>query len=577
MIKDIAKYREERRARYLDMKQMDGKQLDKVWAKHPSLRRDWTAEKGIEDSWFFCQHIINIPVLYEPLHKPLCDRLTNRSQNELTLIARGHVKSNIVTVAETLRDIATDPNVRVLIGSHTDQDAMDFLAPIAGHIFTPGTETRYNYYYPEIRPARFKSRELKWNEHRILIDRDIKYVDPTVDTASVDKPKTGRHYAKAKFDDLINSKNCNNPEQIAKAALFYQLSKSLLDPGGTVDVVGTRYAYDDLYGQIIEGEEDFGITVIPAIKDGCPFHDYLDGTQWTPEDDTRWVAFPKRFTLAPKDYNSPDKDELKAKKSLVALYHGQGSTTFANQYLLEPFDASAAIFKESDIKWVDAVPEGSLMWFRHCDLSTVKHTGDSYTAIITLAADHNMNVYITDVYWGDRDPSQIIAELLRGQTLGEDRKPIKVSFEGAMYERILQHFLKDEMNKRGVFVPIHKISNATSNKSKAERILGLQAWFESGRVHILKSCRNARVLVEELVKFKNPPVFKRMDCADALAQFPEVVFPGQAPTRAQVTGPVKYQNPAALTAQQVWDMAGVGDLEDDEPVPYRSRYAVGYS
>jgi len=585
----IGEVRERRAALYAGLMGLGKEERARELKSNPEAYWAYLAGRGMEDTWFFCNKILRIPVLYKPLHKPLCDSLDHwgEHQKKLLLMARGHVKSNIITVGKTLQEIARNPDSRTLIGSHTDVDTRKFLRSISTTIFATGQDSMFNRVYPEICPAMGRGRPVKWNDKQIQIDRDTAFIDPTVDTATVESPSTGSHFSRIMLDDLVNERNTNNLELIQKATTFHGQCQSLLDPGGREFLIGTRYVYNDMYGAILDDprrRELYDVHIVPAVKDWSVFHGFVNGKAWTRQDDYKYLAFPKRFTLAPRDIVSPDGDELKAKKSLVQTYISQGSTTFANQYMLEPFDTSKAIFQENALRVIDSVPAGPLRYFRFCDLSTVKHTGDSYTAIITMAVDHLCNVFITDIWWGDFNPDQIIDELFRGQQVHESVKPIKVVFEKAPFERVLDHFIRRRAIAEGTWIPTAFLGGGQSNKTKEQRILGLQSWFEAGRVHILRSCRNRNIMEEELLKFSIPMKFKRVDTIDALAQFPPMIFPGQAPEQNTADLDAKkhheLNNPHALTLDMVYQKYGLDNMGDEivyNPGLRRYGAAMGYA
>jgi len=57
-------------------------------------------------------------------------------------------------------------------------------------------------------------------------------------------------------DDLSSYDNCKTPEHAQKVIDHYRLYTSLLDPGGEIVVIGTRYSEIDIIGFIIENELD---------------------------------------------------------------------------------------------------------------------------------------------------------------------------------------------------------------------------------------------------------------------------------------------------------------------------------
>ena len=69
-------------------------------------------------------------------------------------------------------------------------------------------------------------------------------------------------------DDLVEQNNIGTPEQIRKVITFYENSLDLIDPGGKIVVIGTRWAIGDLYGHLINTQMTSlnGITVLPQDR-----------------------------------------------------------------------------------------------------------------------------------------------------------------------------------------------------------------------------------------------------------------------------------------------------------------------
>jgi hypothetical protein len=99
----------------------------------------------------------------------------------------------------------------------------------------------------------FKSNH--WTEGAITIRQRRKVLKEASITASgVGANKTGQHYDLIIMDDLNSDKNSSTPEQRQKVVRHYQMNVSILEPEGTMVVIGTRYAADDCIGHIMEKE-----------------------------------------------------------------------------------------------------------------------------------------------------------------------------------------------------------------------------------------------------------------------------------------------------------------------------------
>ncbi len=101
----------------------------------------------------------------------------------------------------------------------------------------------------------FVNPKTRWTTEFIDVAQRSKFLkDPTISTAGIDTGKTGSHCDIMVFDDLITPETVNTSEQMAKITSSYRDCLPLLDPGGVIVIVGTRYAMGDLYQHIIENE-----------------------------------------------------------------------------------------------------------------------------------------------------------------------------------------------------------------------------------------------------------------------------------------------------------------------------------
>ena len=66
--------------------------------------------------------------------------------------------------------------------------------------------------------------------------------------------KTGMHFDVIIMDDLNSASNSNTPEARAKVRDHYRMNHAILEPGGIMLVIGTRYAADDVIGFILDTE-----------------------------------------------------------------------------------------------------------------------------------------------------------------------------------------------------------------------------------------------------------------------------------------------------------------------------------
>jgi hypothetical protein len=207
-------------------------------------------EKCRTDLRFLCRDILGMDAWEDSLHNDLALFLASPDDKKLILVPRGHLKSSIVTVGWIIQQILKDFNVRILITNAVWDRARDFLYQINGFLTDKSLLSEIF--------GRFDGPGSKFTIDAITVGQRTKGTikEATITTAGVEKALTGGHYDIIVHDDLVEENNINTKEQIQKIIRFYENSLDLLDPGGKLLVVGTRWAMGDLYGHLIETQMD---------------------------------------------------------------------------------------------------------------------------------------------------------------------------------------------------------------------------------------------------------------------------------------------------------------------------------
>lgn len=177
------------------------------------------------------------------LHDDLERELDARERHKLIIIPRGHLKSSVITVGKSIQWILRDPNVRILIANAVWDNARHFLWKIQE--FMTDKSVLPQLFGP------FVSK--RWNaDEMVVLQRTKAHAEPTVATTGVEKTQTSQHYDKIIMDDLVVRENISTKEQREKVKNFFRDTLDLLEPGGEIVVVGTRWMVGDLYQWIIE-------------------------------------------------------------------------------------------------------------------------------------------------------------------------------------------------------------------------------------------------------------------------------------------------------------------------------------
>jgi hypothetical protein len=177
-------------------------------------------------------------------HSKMVNALESDSKRKLIIMPRGTFKSSIGSVGFPIWALQNDYNLRILLDSELYTNSKNFLRVIKGHVTSaPFTEVFGNWIGPV------------WNESEIVIAPRTKILkEASITCSGIGAQKTSQHYDLIIADDLNSPKNSGTPEGLERVINHYRQYVSLLEPGGTIVIVGTRYASADLPGTILRTE-----------------------------------------------------------------------------------------------------------------------------------------------------------------------------------------------------------------------------------------------------------------------------------------------------------------------------------
>lgn len=434
---------------------------------------------GLADFDFFNEHILGCRGLAN-VHHELCRRAQYGPKRQLTLIPRGHLKSTILTIGYSIWRIVCDNNIRICIANAKQDNAETFLTEIKGH-FESNQKLRTLY-------GDFVGK--KWNEGELVVSQRTKTrKEPTIKATGVGASLVSQHYDVVIGDDLINETNITTKDQIEKVKDWWRLAQSLGD-GDQTDwrLIGTRYHYDDLYGDIIENKsETYSIYIRRAIEEGIPI-------------------FPSKFNLL----------------HLEEIRREQGSYIYSCQYNNEPIDDEDAVFKREWIKtftdddW-EEVKRIKGFYFVTIDPAVSEDSKSDNTVFIVNYVTINNDWYIVKIDADHYSPRQIIDKIFEYDELYQ---PKTTGIETHAMQKILRYMLDEEMSSRNTFIPITELK--PDNVSKKLRIRGLQPRFENGKIYIKENTKETDRFIDEYLRF---PRAAHDDRLDALAYQLDVAFP----------------------------------------------------
>jgi len=410
---------------------------------------------------------------YEQLQDPTKEEL-------LCLAPRGHAKSTCTSVNFPLWLIGNNHNIRILIASNTVTQANLFLREITSNI---EMNDKYKEVFGELKPP---GRPKKWTDVEIIVDRDQKLKDATVATVGAGSAIIGRRADVIICDDIVDEDNAKTEHQRESLSTwFYKVLLPVLDPGGKLVVIGTRWHYKDLYSDLLKKSY---------------IHDYSQkrGKELILEgiEEAEWHSY---YFKAIMDDNTVLWPERYDRTRLDKLKKDMGTIIFNTQYQNDPSGIEGILLKTEWLKYYDKAPE-DLQIVQGIDLAISERKEADFFVICTIGRDENNNIFVLSFFKAKLDfPSQLKAI----ETNYSAFHPQKIAIESNAYQRALTQWLRVGTN-----LPIVEVKTV---KDKVSRMLALSPHFENGRIKIRKDMQD---FIAEFIQFPKGP---HDDMLDALA------------------------------------------------------------
>ena len=439
--------------------------------------------------------------------KYLCRRMMQPRKKiiRLWLIPRGFFKTTILTITHSIFLQINTPSIRIAIASAVLANAKSMVQAVGFHYLT---NQDFRLLFPTYCPKNPQSPETTWTGTLIdLPNRGGRPVmEGTFEAFGADSTLTSRHFDHLILDDLVTRENSTTREQMQKVKDFYKACFPLRDnPSVPIDVVGTRWDDGDLYGDLEDQskEEDSEIEVVkvPCRIDSQP-------------------TFPERY---------PIKELLKIKREM-------GSYLFSCCYDLDPVPTEEQVFKDTYFKYFkydirtktiirddgEKIPLGNC--YMAADGATEEGRGD-FSSIVVGFKDSKENIYIIDVFWKQRDPSDFLDDL---KVHYMKWNCIKYGIQKAVVEKMLSSFMKKKQREEKFYMNCEPLGiNTRMNKEFA--IKQMQPWYEAGAVWHNDKFRGTE-FEDELLRF---PKAKHDDIIDAEQMLFEIIRPSSKAVQSQ--------------------------------------------
>ena len=142
-----------------------------------------------------------------------------------------------------------------------------------------------------------------------------------------------------------------------------------------------------------------------------------------------------------------------------------------------------------------------------------------YTAMVVVGVDQWGFIHILDITRARLNPNAIIEEIFR---LVNRWHLNNVAIETVAYQKTLAYTLREQMRGKNNFFHVTELN--PQNRSKDERIKGLQPLYENGKIIHNNHLPNNYFLEDELTRY---PRGKHDDVIDALSYLLDIIYPAR--------------------------------------------------
>ncbi len=465
-------------------------------------KKDWEQacriiRKNVLDDLFFFMYFIG--GVHDINHPFMVDRINEYQDVEnksINLWFRLGYKSSIITVYGMIQEMLRR-NIEATIFSHTRDIAKVFLRRIKVIYETNGLLKAA--FYDKIPENPQDKKGLVWdmNVHLQLLDGN-RYGSSISAYGLVDGLPTGIHPKYIVYDDVIERKAVSTAEQREKAAEAFRHSFGLHDKNARYRIVGTRYHYADLYGELIASKE-YKVHIYPITHNG---------------------EFPAKPDTAQDDVKPLGDGQavFYTQEYIWQKFKDMGKDVFSTQMLMNPAKADERTFDINWIKYYDKAPRTRN--YIIVDPASSAKKDSSYTVMWVVGGGYKGYYYIRDCV---RDKLNLQERKEKLFMLVDKWNPIRVYYEKYSMQADIE-YMQEKMREEGMYFTIIPVGGV--KLSKDERILQLQPLFQEGRIIFPKqivyrdNTGKRRNLVEDFIKeeYLDFPLCATKDMLDCLAR-----------------------------------------------------------
>jgi predicted phage terminase large subunit-like protein len=416
---------------------------------------------------------------------------------------RGCLKTTIQTFAHTIQWIINYPDIRVLLSTHTDGAAKEMVNEIRKHFTANAT---FRYLFPEHVPLENPD-DFGNQEHFDTLARSKWTKEHTFSFLTIGSHLASRHFDVIKHEDLVDAENVKTADRIASVRQHLGDMEPLLEKHehptrgemkGWEDLAGTFYDFSDANYTLWETEsqrpKEKQIWSV-VMRSAAPNY---------PEGPFLWPG-----RIGPKALKEVEEDP------------NRGPAILAAQYLMNPIPpGSGLVESKEEIIWTARKIMNELYarlsLYVAIDLNgmdstqAAKNRDNDYTAGTLGGFGTDGHLYVPEIFHGRPSPQAVIEWMFDVY----HRHPRIIAFKVPKdaFARVLLKFLRSEESRRNIWLPIMEIP-IDNQRSKQDKIRGLQPWFKRGMIHFVDDLPCKTAIINEIMRF---PKFNHDDILDTL-------------------------------------------------------------
>jgi predicted phage terminase large subunit-like protein len=498
-------------------------------------------------------------------HAPVCNFFVQKDPSKpyylqddikerLLLYPRGSFKSTI-DVIDCVQWLINFPDIRILILAAESSLAVSFIGEMKNYFFVPkeATGTNFQRLFPEwtINAKNEGAEDQFFCPCRTVGDEKKK--DPSAWANSILSNLPGWHCDLMKGDDVVNDKNSETKELIAKVIRKINFAESLIDPGGFKDLLGTPYAGSDLYAHTVASVEphDLKKLSIPArwLKPASQFKDERDCT------DADWELL---FEFDKTGRTRLTNDFLnKRRRKDIGIY--------LSQYMLNASGTRKVKFglellTQRTIS-LEQLPH-QLRYYILWDFAYGAGESNDYSVGAVVGLDDQNRAYVIEIFrdhYVESDLAKVIAESYKKY------EPRLVCIENSNGAQFLESSIRRYAEEIGVnYIPLDFFKVDRSVNAKAARIGACQPELSGGRLFFMNTIECLDDLYKE---FKDFGTTTHDDIADAISHYRRVLPAGTPEPNGPGSREKQQAFDKALREKDFYDLIfGQGDYAPAVPM-----------